>query len=182
MIVSPATALATAVPIDRQGVAPPHVGPSVPVLETWSVMDRAVAGIASAIARTATAGRRDCLIKVLARNMFRAPLGSLSCGRASLATGRWPGDGGRRRNVRYLHGTCATFEVAGRYLDDRSLDRPRRGRRHCNSWRRAMIRCSHAPCDLKACPVRPGPVSEAAPRGFGKRLDRGMVASSRRVE
>src|SRR5262245_40087539 len=54
MIVSPATALATAVPIDRQGVAPPHVGPSVPVLETWSVMDRAVAGIASAIARTAT--------------------------------------------------------------------------------------------------------------------------------
>src|SRR5262245_17831425 len=79
MIVSPATALATAVPIDRQGVAPPHVGPSVPVLETWSVMDRAVAGIASAIARTATAGRRDCLIKVLARNMFMAPLGSLSC-------------------------------------------------------------------------------------------------------
>src|SRR4029450_11973712 len=92
MIVSPATALATAVPIDRQGVAPPHVGPSVPVLETWSVMDRAVAGIASAIARAATAGRRGCLIKVLARNMFRAPLGSLSCGRASLATGRWPGD------------------------------------------------------------------------------------------
>src|SRR5262249_56560172 len=107
--------------------------------EPGGVVRRAGAGVASARGGGATAGRRDCLIKVLARNMFRAPLGSLSCGRASLATGRGPGDGGRRRNVRYLHGTCATFEVAGRYLDDRSLDRPRHGRRHCNSWRRAMI-------------------------------------------
>src|SRR5215471_19293251 len=65
MMVSPATALATALPIDPQGVAAPHEGPSLPVLPTWRVADLAVAGIASTIARTATAGRRDCLIKIL---------------------------------------------------------------------------------------------------------------------
>src|SRR5262249_43002440 len=89
MMVSPLTALATALPIDRQGVAvAPHAGPSVPVLATWRVAERAMEGIASAIARTATAGRRDCLItasnvNLLVRIVFSTPLGSLGCERAA---------------------------------------------------------------------------------------------------
>src|SRR6476660_9720816 len=44
-ILSPAAAFATAWPIDRQGLVPPHPGPSVPVLDTCSVAGRALVGI-----------------------------------------------------------------------------------------------------------------------------------------